>query len=182
MLYVEAFKKIWDLPRVSELFEADEDREFLLQFLVHLAVIEANGFRTRLEGLKDTPGSLIYDSCSSFNHSCSPNVINILRENRVVGITGRHIKSGEQPFISYCNVDSEKDEEHRKQLKKHLNFTWDCARCRDVNEIKETEVKAEKAKNDLYQLEEELNDPIEYKHEKGVQMLVYRDQLNMIQY
>lgn len=172
---IEAFDKIWDLPRVRELFEAKEAKQFILQFLAHnIAVIQPNGFQTTLKG---THGNLIYDSFSLFNHSCSPNVFNIMRGNIMVGITGRHIKSGEQLFISYCYMGYEKKEKRRKVLKKHWNFTCDCERCRDVNEITEAELKAEKAKDDLYQLEKELNDPIEYNHERGVQMLVYREQL-----
>lgn len=174
--YVQiAFENIMNLPKVQQKFSAPEAQRFLLHFLAHnLAIIAENAFR--IPNKDGESRGLIYDSFSYFNHSCSPNVINFVRGNSMVGITGRHIDSGEQLFIRYSNLARMDKEKRKAYLKKCWEFDCECDLCKSNTEITLSQYNRENKKG-LHRLESELNISSAWDITRGAQMLVYKEKL-----
>lgn len=143
-----AYNLIMSFPMVNERFQWENDQSFLKILLAHsILVIKANGFSTCRNGEKewtDTARRILYDSVSFFNHSCSPNVINALRGNRMILISSRGIVAGEQLCISYTEFDLDQSknltltntEQRRKYLRDNWGFDCECERCTNEEPIK----------------------------------------------
>ncbi|KAJ8678888.1 hypothetical protein QAD02_014675 [Eretmocerus hayati] len=78
-------------------------------------------------------GAIIGPCCSFMNHSCYPNVASaFLPGPKIVMITQRPVKKGEQLFISYgprADVESESRESRQDKLLKNYYFVCDCEGC-----------------------------------------------------
>lgn len=76
------------------------------RFLMHLVKHHANILITSSAASIEVSGAIFTTEihaliASFFNHSCAPNVVTICVDNRIIGITIRPIKAGDQLFISY---------------------------------------------------------------------------------
>lgn len=177
-----AYNRIMDLPEVRTRFSAEEDQLFLIHFLAHnLGVIAMNSFDGRLTGDNNSPYTgYIYDACSLFNHSCSPNVIKFQRGNTMVGITGRRINKKEQLCISYTNVEEMNREDRRAMLYKIWKFRCECERCLSKTEISDVLKQVAGKYDDLIRLENELSKRREWTTWRGAQMLLYKQRLDKL--
>lgn len=74
-------------------------------------------------------GNGMFAFASLFNHSCYPNVVNILVEGKLVFIVTRPIEANEQIFVSYGPTYSTADFSMRKKRLSHYGFDCDCIAC-----------------------------------------------------
>lgn len=93
-------------PRLSELWA--NHSEFINKFLVRMMQIEILNFHgikgrslSRKNPYRSCLGDGGYTFCSLLNHSCCPNTMRIVVQNRMVLIVEKPIKAGEQLFDCY---------------------------------------------------------------------------------
>lgn len=174
--YVQnAYDLIMELPKVRDLFSNDYyGQTFLLHLLAHnLAIIIRNGFLVMLE---DTITAMVFNTFSMFNHSCSPNVIHILRGNTIVGHTGRYIQAGEQMCISYRCMDKLNHNQRKDELSV-WEFECKCERCSNHEEITMSEIQyAEKLS--FHNLTKRLNKMENWTTKRGALMIAYAKHLD----
>ncbi|XP_070509469.1 SET and MYND domain-containing protein DDB_G0273589-like [Chironomus tepperi] len=119
-------KKLWS-----------KEKEFINKFLERMMQVEILNFHG-IKGQSLNAKSMFrrcvgdgsYAFCSLLNHSCCPNVMRIVVDNRMVLICERPIKAGEQLFDCYIG-DSfyYKSKDHRQEELEDYNFTCDCQAC-----------------------------------------------------
>lgn len=96
------------------------------------------------------------------------------------GITGRHIRKGEQLYVTYLNSnDLSKRNVRRQKLFDHWGYNCECERCENLPEIDAALIDQQKQSFlTLYTLEEELNKPeVNWNTQRGAQMMVYDERL-----
>lgn len=136
-----ALKMISDFDQIKRLFRTSIQKRFLEHLLAHfLRVIAANSFELQQTHIKLCA---IYDSISFFNHSCSPNAINLISESKMIVISSRQIQPRDQVYICYLSkFHSVKYEtqKRREQLNKNWGFHCECERCENGAEINQTDI------------------------------------------
>lgn len=172
-----AYDFIMQLPKIETLFHTDEQRTLLRQLIAHnLSVLEANAFHIKLG---EETGSIIFDTVSLFNHSCSPNVIHFFRKNKMFGVASRHIEAGQQLFITYKYFLDKPIEERRESLQTNWEFDCKCERCvyadREKADITARDIEEANELN-LIDLKRDLNDP-EWTPQLGAKIIAYRSRL-----
>lgn len=139
-----AFDFIMKFPMVNEMFIQPNRQHLLQHCLAHnLAVIVKNAFNVKLGRAART---IIYDSFSLFNHSCSPNVINLLRGNVMIGYISHHVTRGDELCTSYLPMDYDLSPTIERQdfLEQYFGFRCECVRCSTKPDITEADVNAVK--------------------------------------
>lgn len=150
------YEHIINIPAVKKYFklELHEGNTFLKHFLAHnVSVITENGFRIALT--ENCDRILIYDRLSFFNHSCCPNLINLLDGNVMICVTVQRIQFGEQLFISYRPFEYESKVERQREMN-FWNFECRCTRCEYPREIESHEI-SEANRLNKKQIENQLN-------------------------
>lgn len=155
-----AFNYMKNFKLVQNYF-GDGDGEIFLQHLIvyFTGIIHKNGFDIQLLR-KSTKFDrmLIYEVLSYFNHSCSPNLINIIDGNVMTFFASEKIHRERQLFINYygTNFDYEDTVERRRKLQDDFGFPCACRRCKYVRDIEDDERNLAEAMN-ITEIEEELN-------------------------
>ncbi|CRK92827.1 CLUMA_CG006457, isoform A [Clunio marinus] len=105
-------------------------REFLDEFMrKEMEIVITNTFGLTSPNGNEF-GAGIFPLSSFFNHSCSPNVMRITVENKLVFIVSRPIEENEQLFVCYRNDFMETSTESRKaELRTKYNFDCVCEAC-----------------------------------------------------
>lgn len=134
----ESFRIITQLPQIARLFQTDAQKDFLKHLLAHfLKVIAANSFEAEQDGINLT---MIYDSISFFNHSCSPNALNFIIQTKMIIISSQHIKSDDEVRICYVpdfhDIAWETDDRQHK-LWDTWKFNCCCDRCKHSDSCKQ---------------------------------------------
>jgi SET domain-containing protein len=83
-----------------------DERDFIEKYLTRMMQIEILNFhgikgRSLNDSYRRCVGDGSFAFCSLLNHSCSPNVMRIVVNNRMVVIVERPIKAGDQLFDCY---------------------------------------------------------------------------------
>lgn len=116
-------------PVVGLKFQSKKSRRFLAHLLVHhICVI--NAFTTKIGGVDSGHKSLeiIAPITSYLTHACAPNVSKFLLGNSIIVVAMRPIESGEQLFVSYCDV-LEAKHDRQATLQTEYGFQCSCERC-----------------------------------------------------
>lgn len=114
------------------------NHEIFLQHLIahFLMVIKENAFDITRQNDSNDVGKvqrlLLFDTVSFLNHSCCPNVINIIYNDEMRLISNQNIQAGHQLSIDYKTfpIDTSK-RSRRSQLRKGWNFQCQCKMCID---------------------------------------------------
>lgn len=177
---MHAYQMIATYPKVRKYFQLDGKKEgggdaVLIQLLSHnVPALVENGFninlQTKMHG--ELKRILLYDILSYMNHSCSPNLINIIDGNLMTCITSQHIQRGEQMFISYRPFDRETDEKRQHELS-NWDFVCQCVRCEYYREINQAEFKRANRMS-IKEIEKKLNRPYDWNPQKGAYIIRYR--------
>lgn len=169
-----AFKTVMEYPRIGNIFAADNDQYFLGHLLAHLmAITHANCFQGEIYGVEFAS---LFPVASFFNHSCSPNVLNIVSGREMRCIAAQRIKPGEELCIAYANFAKYcRTEKRRKELKERWNFDCQCVRCRNDIEISREEIKdaKQRLKNNYEEFIEEEFDEV-WTTAKGAHTIAYQ--------
>lgn len=96
----ETYKCIMSMPKVGALFNSKEKRHFLM----HLA--------THHYRIRKTNSYALTNVLSIVNHSCAPNLVNLVFQTKHLCITQRPVKKGGQLFVNY--LFSDPDERRQK--------------------------------------------------------------------
>lgn len=149
----QAYSTIMELQSIYSIFTTDQHERFLRLLLAHfLMVLPENAF----EGLlpldpndrdaapEDQPlRTMIFDTFSFFNHSCSPNVLAYKEWNTITLITSRVIPNNHELCISYIHFDQTvKKPERQKTLQDSWGFACRCQRCEYRTEIDDNAIKS----------------------------------------
>lgn len=180
---VYALQMMKTFPKVREYFQLQSNKKgesILMRLLTHnVPAIVENGFNigllTKDHGELDR--ILLYDILSYVNHSCSPNLINIIDGgNLMTCITSQRIQRGEQTFISYRPFEGERRKKRQRELS-HWDFVCQCVRCEYYREINKAEYKRANGMS-MKQIERKLNRPCDWTPQKGAYIIKYRRLLN----
>lgn len=143
-LYSEWFQAnaiLRTIPMITDIFRTDENIIFLENLLAfNMSVAHGNSFETEI-----LPGlwkCYLFPILSYFNHSCSPNVANIIQGNTMYCIACRELADGEQLFIDYVGFNEEISTAERQAiLKKNWGFDCRCVRCSNNIEIETAQIR-----------------------------------------
>lgn len=118
------------LERVAAYFRNEE--YFLEHLITHfMGVIPINAFQLSLYTVHRR--QLIYGAFSYLNHSCLPNVYNMINGdgNEMIGVVVRPVKHGEELFINYLGEDGYgwTREKRREEIQTKWGFNCMCVRC-----------------------------------------------------
>lgn len=140
---------------VKRLWKTDEQRDFLIAFVVNLiGILYRNAFTMHWSSPSNEvehSGCALFPSMSLVNHSCSPNLFRILVDENLVFIVRKPIEENEQLFISYQWVCwsqiknylqttrfiysqlflQSPTEDRRKSLQNQFNFICRCTACEE---------------------------------------------------
>lgn len=176
---MKALRAITTFPKVREYFQLDIGgnigERLLIKLLTHSVPASiANGFRVGLatQGHGELDRVLLYDILSYLNHSCSPNLINVIDGNVMTCITSQKIQPGDQMFIAYRLFGRETREKRQRELSS-WDFVCQCVRCEYHREIKYTEYKRAN-KMGRKEIEGKLNRPYDWTPQKGAYIIRYR--------
>lgn len=119
------FKIFMQFPLYKAAFSSQTQRRFLMHLCVyHVYIVMSNSFQHATGG--------IFLLKNHFNHSCAPNVLSSTYENKSICVTSRHVKKGEQLFITYgVQYFFEPRAERRRGLFKDFGFKCKCEKCED---------------------------------------------------
>lgn len=125
----EVFEALMKLPEIKTKFAAENQKRFLKHLCVmHASIVGCNSFQNIVTGG-------IFLLRNNFNHSCAPNTLTSLYENRSIAITSRRIKKGDQLFISYgaryFGLTSR--QERQQRLYDDFGFWCECEKCKIEN-------------------------------------------------
>lgn len=179
---LHAYRMIATFPKVREYFQLERNKKgesILIQLLTHnVPAIVENCFRISLltKNHDELDRILLYDTLSYLNHSCSPNLINVIDGNLMTCITSQRIERGEQMFISYRPFERETRKNRQHQLR-NWDFVCQCVRCEYQREINHIEYKRANKMNKK-EIERKLNRPYDWTPQKGAYIIRYRRLLN----
>lgn len=141
---VETTHKIYcgllDIPSIKNMFESQQSQRFLMHLIAeHVSIISSNIVAQRWcstvnQGYFTTIASVYL----FFNHSCDSNLFSFRDGNKVVCITIRPIKRGEQLFVKYFHKMAQdrfygrrqySTEERQRFLLYHWRFLCKCSKC-----------------------------------------------------
>lgn len=143
---LEAYSIILELPVVVPLFDTDAKKTFLKNLLGHFfKIIPANCFYLSINDDEseeiDVEGRAIFDAASFFNHSCTPNLVNIVEGSTMSLISARRIRSGDHLSIAYKSFKptNEQDfytyENRQNFIQNNWNFRCNCELCTSNDHI-----------------------------------------------
>lgn len=175
---IYAFQMMKTFPKVREYFQLRSNKtgeRTLIQLLAHnVAAIVENGFHIRLSTKHHVQLDriLLYDILSYLNHSCSPNLINVIDGNIMTCITSQRVQRGEQMFISYRPFERETRKKRQHELS-NWDFVCKCVRCEYHREINQTEYKRANGMS-MNEIKRKLNRPYDWTPQKGAYIIRYR--------
>lgn len=145
-----AYNLLSQFDTVKTFFETETDMGMLRHLVAHFYGIQINNaYEDQINvksGRTSKPHKLyrqmIYGIGSYFNHSCAPNLIRRTIGNELAVKTLRHIRSGEQLFISYEFFKTESRKVRRSFLNETWHFNCNCTRCKLVDITKVEQKKA----------------------------------------
>lgn len=123
------FEILMKMSEVKTKFSTQNQKRFLMHLCVmHAYIVLSNSFQKPVNGG-------IYLLLNHFNHSCAPNALKSLYENKAVVITSRRIKKGDQVFISYGKkyFQTMVRDERQQALYKDFGFWCKCEKCENKN-------------------------------------------------
>lgn len=182
-----AYGTITNFPKIEQLFNNRKKKLFLRNLLAHfLQTLYVNGFGLGMS-IGDPHGRdsfrkiVIFDIVSFFNHSCVPNLLNVLNENNeMTFIASRNIHRNEQLFITYKSFIEPSTPTMRRLVLMQYDFYCRCEKCttedREPNEEILIAKKISETKNvkrmPLGRIVNALRiqHPFKYTHEIGAQM------------
>lgn len=126
--HYEVFGTVISNPAVQEKIRTKDDGRFIMHLsLQHLYIVKCNSFQNKLTG-----GIFLIQK--HINHSCAPNLIQYCSANKVVCITSRSIKKGDQLFITYGEKLWFQPRLVRQRLLfQDFGFRCDCEKCSNTN-------------------------------------------------
>lgn len=125
----EVFEALMKLPEIKTKFAVENQKRFLKHLCVmHGYIVLCNSFQTIVTGG-------IFLLRNHFNHSCAPNTLASVYENRSIAITSRRIKKCDQLFISYGPqyFGSTSRHERQQHLYDDFGFWCECEKCKIEN-------------------------------------------------
>lgn len=144
----DVFKIVIQYPSFA-VFSSQKLKRFLMHLCVyHVYIVMCNSFQSATGG--------IFLLRNHFNHSCAPNVLASIYENKSICVTSRRVKKGEQLFITYGGQYFSQPRALRQNgLFKDFGFKCECEKC----EHKKWPVSSYAIKSDkeFQQLAEELD-------------------------
>lgn len=122
------------IPFIGDIFPilSQKQQEEMFESLVYvLEVINANvlAFQTFHDGDEASIGCALCLFGSLFNHSCAPNVSRISYNDKIVFMTTRPVKIGEQLFISYGPSFHHSNLNERQEELQNYKFICKCQAC-----------------------------------------------------
>lgn len=175
---LEAYEKMCTFPRVREFFRLGANKkgeQVLKRLLIHsIPALAENSFNISLLTKKhgELDRILLYDILSYLNHSCSPNLINVIEGNVMRCITSHRIQRGEQMFISYYPFEKETRKRRQRELR-NWNFECKCVLCKSERNISSMEFKRANKLN-LKDIKRKLNRLYDWTPQKGAYIIRYR--------
>lgn len=125
----------------SKAFPVNSKKRFLEHLHTHLfRVITANSFRTY--PFEDVEGAMLFDTFSLFNHSCSPNIVNVSRFNEMFLLASRQIYADKELRIGYGNFRKQVLRAERRKEVSSFGFTCECELCGSESEIRNGDIAA----------------------------------------
>lgn len=132
------YKTIIDIPKMSEMFNTQKYRRFLMHLVMHQGIVtDGNSIRTRLASIDPNPSNRRDIVCQTsllrnyFRHSCAPNVFNADRDGYGIYITMRPVKKGEKLLVTLYDLTNTPKEQRQQILKTEKHFKCTCIRCVD---------------------------------------------------
>ncbi|XP_055298795.1 uncharacterized protein LOC129566676 [Sitodiplosis mosellana] len=122
----DAFEILLKMPQIKAAFSSHKKSRFLMHLCVfHTYLVFCNSFQNQANGG-------IFLLRNHFNHSCAPNVLCSNYENKSTCITSRHVKKGDQLFISYgSGYFNHSRAERQKGLSNDFGFQCECEKCKN---------------------------------------------------
>lgn len=122
------FLKLMTKSVIQAKFRSNDDQRFLMHLvMMHFTVIFCNSFQHNILG-----GIFLIQK--HINHSCAPNLLHYMSENKSISIVSRPIKKGEQLFITYSDkIFLEPLIVRQKYLWDGFGFRCDCEKCLNLN-------------------------------------------------
>lgn len=122
------------MPQFSAMFQSQKHMRFLMHLIAH------HGFlRDQEPQFKNFYGEdpIVYVReyhlmNKYFQHSCYPNVMEIVCNGQLVMVTARPIKKGDQLFQSRISIDIDSMQERQKNLQNATGKKCFCGRCKGV--------------------------------------------------
>lgn len=124
--------------KLADFLSTEDDRDFFRNFVYKQTQIAAcnyhgiyNGITKRSE-MEDDPqiGSGSFPFCSLINHSCNPNIVRVVLDNKNYVVVNRVIRRGDQLFDNYGFHHCLEDIQTRQnQLRTQYMFECSCDAC-----------------------------------------------------
>lgn len=124
--------------KLADFLSAEDDRDFFRNFVYKQTQIAAcnyhgiyNGITKKSEIDNDPQiGSGSYPFCSLINHSCNPNIVRVILDNKNYVVVNRVIRRGQQLFDNYGFHHCLEDIQTRQfQLRNQYMFECACDAC-----------------------------------------------------
>lgn len=123
----KVYRRLLAFIPTETLFETKREQRFLMHLVAqHICVIISNSFAINYVDNDQCSLSLIK---SHFNHSCAPNLFHFTKDNRIICITSRPIKKGDQLFIIYKTNLPTENQHRQKRLHESFGFQCKCEKC-----------------------------------------------------
>lgn len=118
----ETYQLMLEMPTIRAYFNTAPRQRFLAHLLCHHTGVNA------LNGFTMDDCAVVCAVTSLLNHSCTPNVITCLVDNRMVCRTIRTVRPGEQLFINYLH-DFDWPQQRRHEIQEIWGFECRCGAC-----------------------------------------------------
>lgn len=119
----DTYQLLMDIASIKQIFHSTKERRFLMHLIwQHHCILKTNCFGVRHATVQTDLVTLIRIHASLFNHSCVPNVLRASHGNKMVGLTIRPVRTGEQLFIEY-------DGSSTSHVQRTLHFRCKCSKC-----------------------------------------------------
>lgn len=147
------YRTVLEMPQINALFQSQKHLRFLMHLIGHHGLLpdEIPQFKN-FYGEGPIEFAREYHLMNKyFQHSCYPNVFEVLANGQLAMITARVIKKGDQLFASRIFIDIESMQERHKILLDQTGKMCFCERCKGIamDENKRTELSNEPMYRDL---------------------------------
>lgn len=129
------YKKLLDIPQVSDAFKTVKHRRFLMHLMaLHALITDSNSLRVRYGRITFNGDDNIMCSHTGlitryFGHSCAPNVFWGDCDGNNVFITIRPVKKGEALHTFFFDILLASKSERQQKLLEKREFVCKCMRC-----------------------------------------------------
>lgn len=126
------YKTILQIPKINETFASIKHRRFLMHLIGHLSEDQSSGRMILTDGFFSeyvNPSALFKVMMRKyFQHSCNPNVLEVIRGGKCVLFAVKPIKPGEQLFISF-KFKLKSTQQRQASLWESFKLKCACPRC-----------------------------------------------------